>query len=439
MSRLKVPDEHVPVLVARHQHLPIRRDAPDRPLVLPEPNPPDGSELAPRVQLPDGQVTQLRRHALRLRRRESRRRSRRRGRRRRPAVRQRRRRRRRTPRERVGRLQQTHPRRLRPSRETLRRPRHRRRRATAAPPRGVRAPRRDVHELGGQPPVVPVDAPGEVGRRRPGRGGVRRIVRRIVRRRDSGLIPSGRRSETLRALARYESVRVPRRRFPYAPHVLRLPPPFRRERRPRASQRILREGHHVTLAVVPGGDHPPGPDQHRGDSLGVDPPPAVRARPVPATARRRGHVGLHSRVGARWDHLRSVHLVVQANAVEGAGPVQDAAVVAALDDLSRPHVDARHPGGRGVLPLHRGLARVLSLGGARRTLQLSEAPAGDGVPDANRRVVAAGDQKRRGSNLRRPDPRAGPVRRAGHERHAPHGFRVTHQARQPVAEGPASR
>mmetsp|Transcript_10648 Transcript_10648/g.47992 ORF Transcript_10648/g.47992 Transcript_10648/m.47992 type:complete len:305 (+) Transcript_10648:1708-2622(+) len=294
MRRLKVPDEHVPVLVARHQHLAVRRDAPDRPLVLPEPNPPDGSELAPRVQLPDGQVTQLRRHALSLRRGESSRGSRRRRRRRRLAVRQRRRRRRRTTRQRVGRLQQTHPRRLRPSSETLRRPRHRRRRAPAAPPRGMRAPRRDVHKLRGQSPVVPVDAPGTpVGRRRPGRG-VRRIVRgRIVRRRDSGLIPSGGgRSETFRALARGGDVRVPRfPRVPRAPHVLRLPPPFRRERRPRASQRILREGHHVALAVVPYGDDPPAPDQDGGDSLGVDPPPAVRARPVPATPYRRDTVG----------------------------------------------------------------------------------------------------------------------------------------------------
>ena len=121
-------------------------------------------------------------------------------------------------------------------------------------------------------------------------------------------------------------------------------------------RRILREGHHVTPAVVPGGDDPPGPDQNRGDSLGVD-PPAVRARPVPATARRRGHVGLHVLVGVRWDHLRSVHLVVQANAVEGAGPVQDAAVVAALDDLSRPHVDARHPRGAGSTATPPGSAR----------------------------------------------------------------------------------
>ena len=50
--------------------------------------------------------------------------------------------------------------------------------------------------------MVPVDAPGKLDGDGPDRGGVRRIVRRVVRRRDSGLIPSGGRSETLRALAR---------------------------------------------------------------------------------------------------------------------------------------------------------------------------------------------------------------------------------------------
>jgi len=159
----------------------------------------------------------------------------------------------------------------------------------------------------------------------------------------------------------------------------------------------------VALAVVPDGDDPPAPDQDGGDSLGVDPPPAVRARPVPATPYRRcDTVGFT--VGGVRDVFYTVHLVVEAKAVEGAGPVQNAAVVAALDDLSRPHVDARDAGRWGVPPLHRGLARVLSLGGARRTLQLSEAPAGDGVPDANRRVVAAGDQKRRGRTRRPATP-----------------------------------